>query len=137
MAGNPIQFSDLFDFSNLQGAKDAAQSVRDLRDAYKDFVDIVINGNQQNFAAEYAKLIDAVKNLTTATNALNQSTKDGQQAILAMVQEMRSLETSIGAVTNAMRNFDQVSKSTLVTITDLVTQMRNLINLQNQVLYFC
>lgn len=133
MAGNPIQFSDLFDFSNLQGAKDAAQAVRDLRDAYKDFVDVVINGNQQNFSAEYNKLTDAVKALTIATNGLNQATKDGQQALMSMLQEMRSLETSINTVSNAMRNFDQVSKSTLVTITDLVTQMRNLITLQNQV----
>lgn len=94
MAGtNPLGFNDLFDFSADGEIRRAIQLVRELRAAYTEFNNVVVNGSSEAHARQQKELTDQMKALAEATRQVNITTQAGQKSLqdnLKIIEQLRA-----------------------------------------------
>lgn len=94
MPESPLKYSDLFDFSDNGGVKAAIRDIKKLKDAYKDFTDIVTAGQFKMLSDQQRELAKTVAELAAASKDLNITQKQSQQQLLDNAAAMAKLEAA-------------------------------------------
>jgi TP901 family phage tail tape measure protein len=92
MSDNPMNYSELFDFSDKSVINEALRDLAALKKAYTDFNQTVVQTQFKKIEEEQKQLADQAKKLAEETRKLNASQKDHQKTISSQAKEIQVLK---------------------------------------------
>jgi len=129
--GNPVNFTDLFDFSNNSELRAAIRDIQKLADNYQKFLDIVVSNSMGNIVSQQKALAAAARELAKASQDLNAATKDGRKALKDNAQAMADIQAKTEAVKNAKKGLKETEDQFRDSVNGLTTKLKEQIATYN------
>jgi len=124
--GNPIRFSDLFNFQDNSDVKSATEMIGELNASYKQFIETVMGSNFSNLTNQTKEIANSTKSLVDQIAATTYSTKEGQNALIAYTDAMAQQEKAVKNLVDAKKGLKDVEKLATDSVAGLKEEYKRL-----------
>lgn len=125
MNENPLNYSDLFDFSDNGGIKAAIKDIRSLKNLYKEFTEQVTAGQFKMLSDQQSELAKTVRELADASKDLNITQKATQKQLLENAAAMSKLEAENKKLNETRKASQTVNDAVKGSVDQLTAQLKS------------
>lgn len=124
--GNPIRFSDLFNFSDQGDTQSAADLIKTLNTNYKEFIETVMGSSVNAFTNQTKEIAETAKNLADQIVKVKTSTKEGQEALIGYTEALGQQEIAAKNVIAAKKGLKEAETVAADSVAGLTAKYKEL-----------
>ena len=118
--GNPILFSDLFNFSDQGDTQSAADLIKSLNTNYKEFIETIMGSSVNAFTNQTKEIAATAANLADQISKVKVSTKEGQDALIGYTEALGQQEIAaknVAAAKKGLKDAETIAADSVAGLT--------------------
>jgi hypothetical protein len=130
--GNPIRFSDLFNFDDNSGVKSASALITDLNSSYKEFIATVMGAGWDALKNQQKDIADTARVMADQISRATQSTKEGQETLIGYTKAMVEQEVEAKKLLETKKSLKAVEDLAADSVDGLTKSLKEQISAYNK-----